>query len=184
MLIGIYGILKAGGAYLPIDPDYPEERISFLLEDSSTNLLLLQSAGLHVPAFAGEIVYLNQTNSGLKHRLSNPNADVLPQSLAYVIYTSGSTGMPKGVEVEHRSAVNFSNSLQSRYQLKQSDVIMHKTSYSFDASIWELFWWPSAGASVYLLPQGGEKEPEVIAKAIEEQKITAMHFVPSMLHAF
>lgn len=63
-------------------------------------------------------------------------------------------------------------------------MIMHKTSYSFDASIWELFWWPYAGASVYLLPQGGEKEPEVIAKAIEEQKITAMHFVPSMLHAF
>ncbi|MHA6486325.1 amino acid adenylation domain-containing protein [Bacillus cabrialesii] len=184
MLIGIYGILKAGGAYLPIDPDYPEERISFLLEDSGTNILLLQSAGLRVPAFAGEIVYLNQTNSGLKHRLSNPNADVLPQSLAYVIYTSGSTGRPKGVEVEHRSAVNFLNSLQSRYQLNQSDVIMHKTSYSFDASIWELFWWPYAGASVYLLPQGGEKEPEVIAQAIEEQKITAMHFVPSMLHAF
>ncbi|MER0465954.1 amino acid adenylation domain-containing protein, partial [Bacillus cabrialesii subsp. cabrialesii] len=184
MLIGIYGILKAGGAYLPIDPDYPEERISFLLEDSGTNILLLQSAGLHVPGFAGEIVYLNQTNSGLKHRLFNPNVDVLPQSLAYVIYTSGSTGRPKGVEVEHRSAVNFLNSLQSRYQLNQSDVIMHKTSYSFDASIWELFWWPYAGASVYLLPQGGEKEPEVIAQAIEEQKITAMHFVPSMLHAF
>ncbi|MFV9833052.1 amino acid adenylation domain-containing protein [Bacillus stercoris] len=184
MLIGIYGILKAGGAYLPIDPDYPEERISFLLKDSGTNILLLQSDGLHVPAFAGEILYLNRTNNGLKHRLSNPNVDVLPQSLAYVIYTSGSTGMPKGVEVEHRSAVNFLNSLQSRYQLKQSDVIMHKTSYSFDASIWELFWWPYAGASVYLLPQGGEKEPEVIAKAIEEQEITAMHFVPSMLHAF
>ncbi|MCY8185278.1 amino acid adenylation domain-containing protein [Bacillus inaquosorum] len=182
MLIGIYGILKAGGAYLPIDPDYPEERISFLLEDSGTDILLLQSSSLHVPAFAGgEIVYLNQAN---KHRLSNPNVDVLPKSLAYVIYTSGSTGRPKGVEVEHRSAVNFLNSLQSRYRLKQSDVIMHKTSYSFDASIWELFWWPYAGASVYLLPQGGEKEPEVIAKAVEEQEITAMHFVPSMLHAF
>ncbi|MCO4850613.1 non-ribosomal peptide synthetase [Bacillus vallismortis] len=184
MLIGIYGILKAGGAYLPIDPDYPEERISFLLEDSGTNLLLLQSADLRVPAFAGEIVYLNQTNNGLEHHFANPNVDVHPQSLAYVIYTSGSTGKPKGVEVEHRSAVNFLNSLQSRYQLKQSDVVMHKTSYSFDASIWELFWWPYAGASVYLLPQGGEKEPEVIAQAIEEQKITAMHFVPSMLHAF
>ncbi|MCY9381592.1 amino acid adenylation domain-containing protein [Bacillus inaquosorum] len=181
MLIGIYGILKAGGAYLPIDPDYPEERISFLLEDSGTDILLLQSSSLHVPAFAGEIVYLNHAN---KHHLSNPNVDVLPKSLAYVIYTSGSTGRPKGVEVEHRSAVNFLNSLQSRYRLKQSDVIMHKTSYSFDASIWELFWWPYAGASVYLLPQGGEKEPEVIAKAVEEQEITAMHFVPSMLHAF
>ncbi|WP_039074100.1 non-ribosomal peptide synthetase [Bacillus sp. MSP13] len=184
MLIGIYGILKAGCAYLPIDPDYPEERISFLLEDSGTNILLLQPADLPVPAFAGEIVYLNQTNNRLEHHLANPNADVHPQSLAYVIYTSGSTGKPKGVEVEHRSAVNFLNSLQSRYQLNQSDVIMHKTSYSFDASIWELFWSPYAGASVYLLPQGGEKEPEMIAKAIEEQKITAMHFVPSMLHAF
>lgn len=99
MLLGIYGILKAGCAYLPIDPDYPEERISFLLEDSGTNILLLQSAGLHVPAFTGEIVYLNQTNSGLTHRLSNPNVDVLPQSLAYVIYTSGSTGMPKGLKL-------------------------------------------------------------------------------------
>ncbi|MGG1240886.1 amino acid adenylation domain-containing protein, partial [Bacillus sonorensis] len=184
MLIGIYAILKAGGAYLPIDPDYPEERIRYLLKDSGTDILLLQSVNPPIPGFAGEIVYLNQSNSRPKHRLSNPNVDVLPDSLAYVIYTSGSTGRPKGVEVEHRSAVNFLNSLQSRYQLNKSDVILHKTSYSFDASIWELFWWPNAGAAVYLLPHGGEKEPEMIVKAIEEQRVTAMHFVPSMLHAF
>ncbi|MEK4378122.1 fengycin non-ribosomal peptide synthetase FenA [Bacillus sp. FSL R5-0434] len=184
MLIGIYAILKAGGAYLPIDPDYPEERIRFLLKDSDSGILLIQSDNLEIPAFDGEIVHLSQLNSGLKRRLSNPNVEVYPDSLAYVIYTSGSTGRPKGVQVEHQSAVNFLNSLQFRYPLNQSDVILHKTSYSFDASIWELFWWPYAGASVYLLPQGGEKEPDMILKVIEEQQITAMHFVPSMLHAF
>ncbi|MGG3105299.1 amino acid adenylation domain-containing protein, partial [Bacillus velezensis] len=65
-----------------------------------------------------------------------------------------------------------------------SDIILHKTSYSFDASIWELFWWPIAGASVFLLPQGGEKDPEMILNALENNRITAAHFVPSMLHAF
>ncbi|MEC1262571.1 non-ribosomal peptide synthetase [Bacillus swezeyi] len=183
MLIGIYGILKAGAAYLPIDPDYPTERIRFLMKDSGAKILLVETDLAEASMFEGTILPLNDNreNGG---KASNPNLPVPSAGLAYIIYTSGSTGRPKGVQVEHRSAVNFLYSLQTRYRLNDSDIILHKTSYSFDASIWELFWWPFAGASVYLLPQGGEKDPEVILKALEEKRITAAHFVPPMLHSF
>ncbi|MDE1453327.1 amino acid adenylation domain-containing protein [Bacillus paralicheniformis] len=181
MLIGIYGILKAGAAYVPIDPDYPEERIRFLMKDSGAKTLLAES---NPSMFEGTILPLDGGRGNHGEAAVNPNLPVPPDALAYIIYTSGSTGRPKGVMVEHRSAVNFLYSLQTRYSLNDSDIILHKTSYSFDASIWELFWWPFAGASVYLLPQGGEKDPEIILKALEEKEVTAAHFVPSMLHSF
>ncbi|MED1146290.1 non-ribosomal peptide synthetase [Bacillus paralicheniformis] len=181
MLIGIYGILKAGAAYVPIDPDYPEERIRFLMKDSGAKTLLAES---NPSMFEGTILPLDGGRGNHGEAAVNPNLPVPPDALAYIIYTSGSTGRPKGVMVEHRSVVNFLYSLQTRYSLNDSDIILHKTSYSFDASIWELFWWPFAGASVYLLPQGGEKDPEIILKALEEKEVTAAHFVPSMLHSF
>ncbi|MED3000358.1 amino acid adenylation domain-containing protein, partial [Bacillus velezensis] len=184
MLIGIYAVLKAGGAYLPIDPDYPEERIRFLLKDSGVKFLLAEPELFAPDLFEGETISLKNGQTGNPEAADNPNVPVKPDSLAYIIYTSGSTGRPKGVQVEHQSAVNFLYSLQTRYGLKDSDTILHKTSYSFDASIWELFWWPIAGASVFLLPQGGEKDPEMILNALEKNRITAAHFVPSMLHAF
>ncbi|WP_434533462.1 amino acid adenylation domain-containing protein [Bacillus velezensis] len=184
MLIGIYAVLKAGGAYLPIDPDYPKERIRFLLKDSGVKFLLAEPELLAADLFEGEMISLKSGQTGNPEAAANPNVPVKPDSLAYIIYTSGSTGRPKGVQVEHQSAVNFLYSLQTRYGLKDSDTILHKTSYSFDASIWELFWWPIAGASVFLLPQGGEKDPEMILNALEKNRITAAHFVPSMLHAF
>ncbi|MCY8000847.1 non-ribosomal peptide synthetase [Bacillus haynesii] len=184
MLIGIYGILKAGAAYLPIDPDYPKERIHFLIEDSGAKILLAESNLAEASMFEGTILPLDDGRENHREAAANPKLPVPPDALAYIIYTSGSTGRPKGVMVEHRSAVNFLYSLQTRYRLNDSDMILHKTSYSFDASIWELFWWPFAGASVYLLPQGGEKDPEIIIKALEEKQITAAHFVPSMLHSF
>ncbi|MED4804369.1 non-ribosomal peptide synthetase [Bacillus atrophaeus] len=184
MLIGIYAILKAGGAYVPIDPEYPEERIRFLLKDSGAKLLLVESGSFEIPSFEGDVLDLNINVSREKNHLINPDVSVRSNSLAYIIYTSGSTGTPKGVQIEHQSAVNFLQSLQTRYPLNESDMILHKTSYSFDASIWELFWWPYAGASVFLLPQGDEKDPEMMIKVIEEKRITAAHFVPSMLHAF
>ncbi|WP_374004953.1 amino acid adenylation domain-containing protein [Bacillus velezensis] len=184
MLIGIYAVLKAGGVYLPIDPDYPEERIRFLLKDSGVKFLLAEPELFAPDLFEGETISLKSGQTGNPEAAANPNVPVKPDSLAYIIYTSGSTGRPKGVQIEHRSAVNFLYSLQTRYGLSDSDIILHKTSYSFDASIWELFWWPIAGASVFLLPQGGEKDPEMILNALENNRITAAHFVPSMLHAF
>ncbi|MCP5052937.1 MAG: amino acid adenylation domain-containing protein, partial [bacterium] len=165
MMVGIYGILKAGGAYLPIDPEYPEERIDYMLRDSGASIL----PDRHPPSSAP---------------LDGAQRGTSPGSLAYIIYTSGSTGAPKGVMIEHHSVVNRLKWMQSAYPIGAADVIMQKTPVIFDVSVWELFWWGWEGARLYLLGPGEEKDPETIADAVGLHNVTTMHFVPSMLNAF
>ncbi|MFI1302372.1 AMP-binding protein [Streptomyces sioyaensis] len=100
------------------------------------------------------------------------------------MYTSGSTGRPKGVMVEHHSVVNRLAWMQKRYPLGDADVLLQKTPSSFDVSVWELFWWAIEGARVALLPVGGEKEPREILRTIAEQRVSVVHFVPSMFGPF
>ncbi|WP_152392873.1 non-ribosomal peptide synthetase [Paenibacillus guangzhouensis] len=193
MMIAILAVLKAGGAYLPIDPEHPPERIRGILEDSGARLLLAGAKWIHtLPGFQGETIDLDAlaaaAGSVLMNSEESTDTDLSPQSspehLAYVIYTSGSTGKPKGVMVEHRAVINRLNWMQTAYPLNERDVILQKTPMTFDVSVWELFWWGFAGASLYLLEPGGEKEPSVILREMEEQAVTVMHFVPSMLGVF
>ncbi|MGG4107578.1 amino acid adenylation domain-containing protein [Paenibacillus lautus] len=191
MMITIIAVLKAGGAYLPIDPEHPPERIRIILEDSGARLLLAGAKWIHtLPAFQGETLDLDALAAAAASEMpkGEEETDLPPQAgpehLAYVIYTSGSTGKPKGVMVEHRAVINRLNWMQTTYPLNERDIILQKTPITFDVSVWELFWWSIAGASLYLLEPGGEKEPSVMLRAIEEQAITVMHFVPSMLGVF
>ncbi|WP_068774945.1 non-ribosomal peptide synthetase [Paenibacillus sp. FJAT-26967] len=201
MIVGIYAILKAGGAYVPIDPDYPQERIRFTLEDSGANLLLTQAhlAEQAGQSFDGKVLVLDEaaihTSSdpsdaaGTKESVYHTDGSDLeplsgPNHAAYVIYTSGSTGRPKGVVVEHRSVINRIMWMHDRYGLSARDTILQKTAFTFDVSVWELFWWSMVGSKVCLLPVGGEKNPEQIVEAIERGRVSTMHFVPAMLHAF
>ncbi|WP_430412119.1 amino acid adenylation domain-containing protein [Kordia sp.] len=108
----------------------------------------------------------------------------LPNNLAYIIYTSGSTGIPKGVMIEHASLLNRIHWMQRKYPLSAEDVILQKTTLTFDVSIWELFWGAFTGASVSLLPIDAEKDPHQIIANIQENNVTVMHFVPSMFTAF
>ncbi|MFF2089439.1 amino acid adenylation domain-containing protein [Paenibacillus sp. NPDC058174] len=190
MMITIMAVLKAGGAYLPIDPEHPPERIRGILEDSGAKLLLAGAKWAHtLPYFDGETLDLDDLAAAVSELpLGEEKVDLPsqagPEHLAYVIYTSGSTGKPKGVMVEHRAVINRLNWMQTAYPLNEHDVILQKTPITFDVSVWELFWWSFAGASLYLLEPGGEKEPSLLLRAIEEQAITVMHFVPSMLGVF
>jgi amino acid adenylation domain-containing protein/non-ribosomal peptide synthase protein (TIGR01720 family) len=183
MIIGIMGILKAGGAYLPISPDYPEDRINYMLEDSGTRILLTQNRFLNKLTFNGQFIDVDDKSlywgDGSNLLLENNSCD-----LAYVIYTSGSTGKPKGVMIENYSVINRINWMQNKYQLKAEDVILQKTPFTFDVSVWEIVWWFFVGARVCMLRPGGEKEPEEIVRSVEKNKITTMHFVPSMLTVF
>ncbi|WP_039074103.1 non-ribosomal peptide synthetase [Bacillus sp. MSP13] len=182
MLIAVLAVLKAGGAYLPLDPSYPEERLSYMLKDSGAALLLTQP-GCSAPNFSGETLEVDMTSlAGEKaeNLLFAPDSG----SLAYVIYTSGSTGQPKGVTVEHRQAISFLTGMQREFPLQEDDIVMVKTSFSFDASVWQLFWWSLSGASAYLLPPGWEKDPALIVKAIHQEKVTTVHFIPAMLNSF
>jgi amino acid adenylation domain-containing protein len=183
MMIGIYGILKAGGFYLPLDPQYPEKRIRYILEDSQAQILL--GVDIEIESFHDnyEIVNLKETTlyrgSGRNITRNNQSTD-----LSYIIYTSGSTGEPKGVTISHHSVINRIKWMQKMYPLDKHDKILQKTAFTFDVSVWEIFWGGMEGAGLCLLESGGEKDPELMIKAIENQGVTVMHFVPSMLVLF
>lgn len=186
MIVGILAIQKAGGAYLPIDPDFPEERMQYMLEDSGAKWLLTQTKFVAKARslLVGEVIDLNDPASYEDGEASNLKPIAGPCHLAYVIYTSGSTGNPKGVMIEHRAAINRIHWMQKAYPINENDVILQKTPYTFDVSVWEMFWWGFTGAKVCFLKPGGEKDPEEIVQAIERSRITTLHFVPSMLGLF
>ncbi|WP_010249962.1 non-ribosomal peptide synthetase [Acetivibrio cellulolyticus] len=183
MAVSLFGIHKAGGAYMPISPEYPLARIDYMLEDSGAVLLITEEAHRSKIGEYVNTVFVDDPEvfNGEAKEIQKINE---PNDLAYVIYTSGSTGKPKGAMIEHYSMVNRLNWMQNSFPIGESDVILQKTPFTFDVSVWELFWWAMAGAKVCFLKPGGEKEPSEIINAIEKYKITTMHFVPSMLSAF
>jgi D-alanine--poly(phosphoribitol) ligase subunit 1 len=183
MMIGLLGILKSGAAYLPISSDNPAERIEYLLKDGSVQFLLVHGKTENKIKFWGETINLDDGRiyQGPAQNLTVVNQ---PGDLAYVIYTSGSTGKPKGVMIEHRSVVNRLNWMQNAYPIGERDVILQKTPFFFDVSVWELFWWAFYGAKLCFLVPGGEALPLLIVETVRQHHVTIMHFVPSMLNVF
>ncbi|HEV2639099.1 MAG TPA: amino acid adenylation domain-containing protein [Actinocrinis sp.] len=181
LLVALLGTLKSGGAYVPVDPGYPAGRVGFLLRDSRAKVVIVDDDAPAVPAGAAAVRRVDDLLDGGGAAFEPL---VTSGDLAYVIYTSGSTGQPKGVMVEHRSVVNRLAWMQRSYPLGERDVLLQKTPSSFDVSVWELFWWAVEGASVALLPPGGQKDPREVLRAIHTHRVTAVHFVPSMLGPF
>ncbi|OQM47052.1 hypothetical protein B6A27_02650 [Anoxybacillus sp. UARK-01] len=184
MIIGIFGILKAGGAYLPIMTDYPKNRIDYILKDSKVKIVLThKNYKERLDFFTGEVWPIDILSfENVNHE--NPEPIHSEKSLAYVIYTSGSTGNPKGVMIEHHSVINRMEWMVEQYQFTENETILQKTPYVFDVSVWELFIGMFIGARVCLLGHGDERDPRRIIEKIAEEKITIIHFVPSMLSSF
>ncbi len=183
MVVSVLAVLKAGGAYVPLDPEYPEDRLRYMLDDCGACLLLAQP-GLSVSGFSGETLEVSLSALTGETETGAVSEEADSDSLAYIIYTSGSTGTPKGVAVEHRQAAAFLSGMQGQFPLTEEDIIVMKSSFSFDASIWQLFWWTMSGASVYLLPAGWEKDPVRMIEAFASEKVTTAHFIPAMVNSF
>ncbi|MBG1269111.1 non-ribosomal peptide synthetase, partial [Nostoc sp. WHI] len=186
MAVGVLGVLKAGGAYVPIDPQLPQERLAWMLEDTCTGVLLTQNRLLSsLPVNQGRLVCLDADWEVISQESrENPVSAVNLDNLVYVIYTSGSTGKPKGVMNTHRGIYNRLVWMQETYQLTSQDRVLQKTPYSFDVSVWELFWPLFTGACLVLPRPEGHKDSGYLLKLIQEQQITTLHFVPSMLQVF
>ncbi|TMJ30100.1 MAG: non-ribosomal peptide synthetase, partial [Alphaproteobacteria bacterium] len=185
MIVGLLGILKAGGAYLPLDPEYPIARLEQMITDGRPVLLLTTSAfapNLPVPAGV-RCVLLDQEDTTAQPNTA-PSVDLRRENLAYVIFTSGSTGNPKGAANTHFGLHNRLSWMQGAYQLTQEDVVLQKTPFSFDVSVWEFFWPLMIGARLVLAAPGVHRDPARLAELIQTQRITTLHFVPSMLQAF
>lgn len=181
LMIAIFAIHKAGGAYLPIDPKLPAERVEMMIDDANPDLIITKQAFVsNLKKYPNLVLADHLLDHPFTTHDSNPGLPVPSESLAYLMYTSGSTGKPKGVMIEHRSVINKIEWMQTHYPLDTSDTLLLKTPISFDASVWELFWWFFNGSRLALLTVDGEKDPQTIAEFVEEYKVTAIVFVPSV----
>src|SRR6185503_17257708 len=137
-LVALLSIFKAGGCYLPLDPEYPPERLAFMLEDAAVSLLITEeSLRIHLPEQATPVITLAGEQLA-QQSIENIENEVGPEQLAYIIYTSGSTGRPKGVPVEHRQLLHTLQSAQEVLKLTESDCLPSIASFSFDISLLEL----------------------------------------------
>ncbi|WDE09264.1 non-ribosomal peptide synthetase [Thalassomonas viridans] len=181
LLVALLGILRAKAGYLPLETSLPEQRIRYMLENAGCGILLTDQQALDkrgaekvdVIAF-GDIP---AADDGAEH-------DALPgvtgEDLAYVIYTSGSTGKPKGVEISHKAIANRLHWMLRKFRFDSSDIVLQKTPYGFDVSVWELFLPLLTGAKVVFARPDGHKDLDYLQKVLAEENITSIHFVPSM----
>ncbi|MBD2208320.1 amino acid adenylation domain-containing protein [Nostoc linckia FACHB-104] len=182
MVVGLLAILKAGGAYLPLDPNYPQERLEYMIKDADILVLLTQQKLINfLPQYQGKVICLDKWEVINQENHSILETNVKPDNLAYVIYTSGSTGKPKGVMISHRSICNHMIWMQSEFPLTESDRVLQKTPFSFDASVWEFYAPLLAGGKLILAKPDGHQDTAYLVEVIAEQKITILQLVPSLL---
>jgi amino acid adenylation domain-containing protein len=184
MVVALLGVLKSGAAYLPLDADYPAERLRYMVADSGARLVLVTPAT--AAALAGVSARLLGLDADAITRCpaNPPPSAATPGDLAYVIYTSGSTGRPKGAMNEHRAVTNRIAWALLEYPLQAGEAIMQKTPLGFDVSGWEVHWPLAAGARMVLARPGGHRDPDYLVDLIRAEAVTTVHFVPSMLTAF
>lgn len=186
MVVALLAVMKAGGAYVPLDPDHPRDRLAMVIEDAAPPVLLTQEHLLDViPPQSAPVFCLDRDWHTLNSEpTGNPESITGGKDQAYAIFTSGSTGKPKGVPNVHEGIVNRLLWMQHAYGLDSTDRVLQKTPYSFDVSVWEFFWPLMTGACLVVAKPEGHKDPNYLIDLIVRQRITTMHFVPSMLRIF
>jgi len=183
LFVAALATLRAGGAYLPMDPSYPEKRLTYLLKDASVRVVVTDEAtGLGCPRDTVQVITLD--DSGKIVRVPSGTRDSLepvivkPDHLAYVIYTSGSTGEPKGVEITHAGLSNLAQWHQQAFKVTAADRASQVARIGFDAAVWETWPYLSAGASLHLPSEGTLNDPEALRDWLVVQEIT-ISFVPT-----
>ena len=190
LVVGVWGILSAGSAYVPLSPEYPEERLRYMIEDARVSVILTEEAlkerlteisptGTRIVTFSDAARPAPAWSAG---GTADPADGPEPHHLAYVIYTSGSSGKPKGVMVEHRAIVNQMRWLHDACGLDGGKSVLQKTPMSFDAAQWEILA-PSCGSTVVVGDPGVYRDPEGLIAAIVRHGVTTLQCVPTLLQA-
>lgn len=172
MIIALMAVIKAGGTYIPVEPQYPEERINFIVADSKCKFLIDEET---LETISEELASFPKNNSENTNKITD---------LAYILYTSGSTGNPKGCMITHEGVTNRIDWMWNEYHYSSNDVILQKTTFTFDVSVWEIFMPLCWGTKMVLCEQEDISSPHRILNLIETQAVTSLHFVPSMLNMF
>ncbi|GAB1543928.1 hypothetical protein NUACC21_66040 [Scytonema sp. NUACC21] len=176
MMVGLLGILKAGGTYVPLDPTYPQERLTYILNDAGVSLLLTQQELVDsLPEHQAKVICLDMD---FWQTLDSPLSSVSARNLAYIIYTSGSTGRPKGVQISHQSAVNFLEAMRQRLELTSADTLLAVTTICFDISVLEFFLPLIVGAKVIIASREIAIDGTRLLSELAASQITAMQATP------
>jgi amino acid adenylation domain-containing protein len=185
MAVGILGVLKAGAAYLPLEASDPHDRLAFMLEDASVEVLLTQSSLTdRLPAYVGRVVYLDADRKAIASRAcGNLDVEIDADDVAYVVYTSGSTGTPKGVMGTHRGAVNRFVWMWQAYPYEAGERCCHKTTLSFVDAVAELFSPLLQGVGLVIADEATAKDPRALAELVSREGVTRLVVVPSLLGA-
>ncbi len=181
MMVALLGILKAGAVYLPLDPDYPTERLAFILSDGDAVMLITQDDLVdRFEAYDGPVVSVDGDRSIIDELAgSSPLVPIGADDLAYVIHTSGSTGLPKGVNVRHRNVVNFLTSMADTPGLDSGDVLLAVTTLSFDIAVLELYLPLIRGATVVVAGPEVQTSGEALARTLSSEQVTVMQATPA-----
>jgi non-ribosomal peptide synthetase component F len=177
--VTLLGVLKAGAAYVPLDPEYPAERLAYLVRDSGAAQLVTHSS-LAERVEGADALLVDRLDLA-PFSATRPGERVGPENLAYVIYTSGSTGKPKGAMNTHAAVMNRLLWMQEAVSLRPGEGVMQKAALGFDVAVWELLLPLMYGARVVLTRPGGQRDPEYLCERVESAGIAVLHFVPSLL---
>ncbi|MGO1003955.1 amino acid adenylation domain-containing protein, partial [Lysobacter sp. CA196] len=192
LVVALCAVLKSGAAYLPLDTDYPSDRLAHMIADAAPVRIVTRGDVVErLPAHDG-LLRVDDASfvaslDGFASSAPNDADRTRPLHLdhpAYVIYTSGSTGTPKGAVIPHRGIVNRLAWMQGEYALQADDAVLQKTPTSFDVSVWELFWPLLHGARLIVARPDGHRDPAYLAELIQRERVTTVHFVASMLEMF
>jgi amino acid adenylation domain-containing protein len=183
LVVAIFGILKAGGAYLPLDAEYPQDRLEYMLENARVAAVVTQPhLGDMLANMSAPVIVLDAALTSIADEATTaPDVEVDSEQAAYVLYTSGSTGRPKGVVIPHRAICNHMLWMQSQFPMNTSDAVLQKTPFSFDASVWEFYAPLLAGGRLVVAQPGGHRDAAYLADAIRTHHVTVLQCVPTQL---
>lgn len=178
MVACILAVLKAGGVYVPFDPDYPPDRVSYMMADSQVRVLLTQSTFTAASTTGVTVVEIDRADL-FAEKVSDPNLKIDPDNAAYIIYTSGSTGKPKGVVVTHRNAVRLMLATEDWFHFNAGDLWTLFHSIAFDFSVWELWGAFFYGGRLLVVPYLTSRSPEDFYNLLCDRGVTVLNQTPS-----
>lgn len=181
MLVAIVGVLKSGGAYVPLDIAQPQERLDFIIKDTEARIVVTTKE--YNDLFKAVTTLITEDLGSFKNEKTELPT-VIANDRAYAIYTSGTTGNPKGVVNRHKGLVNRLEWMRDLLSISANDCLLQKTPYTFDVSVWELLMPIFTGAKLIFAKPEGHKETLYLEQLIDQEQVTLIHFVPSMLNAF
>ncbi|WP_105168228.1 non-ribosomal peptide synthetase [Pseudoalteromonas sp. T1lg23B] len=189
LVVTLLAILKAGCAYVPIDPDYPQDRIDYIINDVNSTkqnrslLICDESCYQRFQSLADDVI--NISDGDIYHggkNTANPNIEIRPEYLAYMIYTSGTTGRPKGVQIEHRQVVRLLFTEPSLFDFNEHDVWTLFHSFCFDFSVWEMYGALLFGGRLVVVSTAQSKDSNAFAKLLIEQQVSVLNQTPSAFY--